>query len=328
MVKTTRLSGSLRLITGAALLIGVITAGYLGHSPLIIAPLSIAFTISFAIGRLKRWQAAIKQQGAHRLAIGICATFMSQFLLVALLYLIGLGLGTLLSGYETLSAFGQGDWLWAFWLGMFGAAAGLMISKLEHAPQHTHDPQTGQPSYPVRILEAPVTPKTFFSPPTSEDGMTGVSEADLVATETRLGVKLPGTLCEIFRQQDGGHLRVMGIPKPDKAAPFGIDDMLNPFSGYNDLHACTQLQNLAESFLSFADPEDEESYGALFKNGTENMVLLAQWYLESLFLDYNQVGEPRVGFVDFDQENWLEQVIWWPSFDDFFAALRFYEDID
>ena len=328
MPNTTRLSGSLRLVTGLALLIGVIAAGYLGHSPLIIAPLSIAFTISFVIGRLKRWQAAIKQQGARTLAIGIWTTFMSQFLLVGLLYLIGLGLGALLSGYETLGTFGQGDWLWAFWLGTFGAVGGLIISKLEHHPQIENELQTRQPRFPVRILETPVTPETFFKQSTSADQMKSVSEAEITATETRLGVKLPDTLCAVFRQQDSGYLRLIGIPKPDKAAPFDIDDLLNPFSGYNKLHACTQLQTVAESFLSFADPEDEENYGSLFKNGTENMVLLAQWYLESLFLDYNQEGQPRVGFVDFDRENWLEQVIWWPSFDVFFAALRFYEDID
>lgn len=333
MPHTTKLSASLCLITGLLLLAGVLLAGFYGRSPWIILPLWLAFTVSFVIGRLKRWQLAIKQHGTHTLAKGIASTFISQLILVSLLYLVGLGLGTLLSGYNKLGTFGQYDWIWAFSLGLFGAVAGLIISRLEHqvkqsANEANSKPETPFPDFPIRILKAPITPETFFHSQTSEDDPAGLSDAEITAVETRLGIKLPDGLRALYRHQNGGYLSVMCITPPDKTPPFGIDDLLHPFSGYNDLHACTELKTVWEGFLDFADPDDKENYGHLFENGTDKMVLLAQWYQESLFLDYNQAGAPRVGYVDFDRQNWIEHTKWWPSFEAFFAALRLYEDMD
>ena len=57
------------------------------------------------------------------------------------------------------------------------------------------------------------------------------------------------------------------------------------------------------------------------------MVVLAQWYRESLVLDYNQPGEPRVAFMDFDDEAWMEQAVWWQDFERFFALLRHYDSV-
>ena len=62
------------------------------------------------------------------------------------------------------------------------------------------------------------------------------------------------------------------------------------------------------------------------------MLILAQHYRHTLFLDYSdgaeQGNEPRVGCVDFDDfSNWQPHCVWWESFDAFFAALRRYETL-
>lgn len=102
-----------------------------------------------------------------------------------------------------------------------------------------------------------------------------ISDDDISATETRLGMKLPEALRAIYRQQNGGYVRALCILPKDKAPPLGSEEIFQPFAGYDDLHAYTELKTLAKSFLDFADRDDTE-YAYLFKSGTDNMVLLAQ----------------------------------------------------
>lgn len=58
------------------------------------------------------------------------------------------------------------------------------------------------------------------------------------------------------------------------------------------------------------------------------MIVLAQWYRETLFLDYDQPGAPRAFYTDFDRYDVNGNrgaIIWWKDFETFFAALRHYE---
>ena len=57
------------------------------------------------------------------------------------------------------------------------------------------------------------------------------------------------------------------------------------------------------------------------------MVVLTQYYRETLFLDYRVAGRVSVGFVDFDDKDWPERIITWESFDEFFDSLRRYESV-
>lgn len=334
MFVTTKASGTLRILTGIVLLLGVIGAGHLGRSPWIIAPFAVAFTISFIIGRLARWKLAMRTRGASYLLIGVATTALTQIILVSLLYFIGLGLGSLLGGHEEIAPFVQSDWMWALGLGLVGALAGLVITRLEQQPAPSEDvpypysQNMGTNDFPIRLLEGQVTPENFYKKWDNPDGRIEIiEEQDITAAETRLGVKLPAKLRALYRAQDGGYINPIGILNAEAKPPYGDSDILTPFSEYKSLHACTKLHTVAEGFLSFASRDDVQ-YAHLFANGTDNMVLLAQWYVESLFLDYNQGSKPRVGFVDFDNENWVENVRWWPSFDAFFDELRFYEDVE
>ena len=192
--------------------------------------------------------------------------------------------------------------------------------------------------YPVKIGEPPSL-ETFFDgihyshSETVEGGETDYSPNQssaggankIAVAEAQLDRQLPEKLRAIYRVQNGGSVNSLCIPPHASKGLPSLENILTPFSGYNDLNPLERLTTVHESFLSFADPEDDY-YASYFKGGVENMIVLAQWYVETLFLDYNQPGEPRVGFVDFDQDDWPEKVRWWPSFETFFSELRHYSE--
>lgn len=76
-------------------------------------------------------------------------------------------------------------------------------------------------------------------------------------------------------------------------------------------------------FLDYANEDDLDQ----FPKGAKHLIILVQWYRETLLLDYRDGGEPCVGFVDFgrvgdrSQEDWRGHAITWPDFDSFFATL-------
>ena len=329
-------SRSLRILTGLVLLIGVIIPGYLGYSPWIILTLTLAYTVSFVIGRIRRWRAAFGDKGAAGLIGPILSTALVQLILVSLLYVIGFGFGALFSGHEGLRAFEPGDWIYAAVLGGIGAAAGSVIAYLESrssvneiltstnanmaaaSDQHS--------TFGAVVFGPSVTVETFWRKTSEKHLRPPLSDNDIAAVETRLDVALPKTLKALFRLHGGGLVSHVLTVIDDASPPYTIYNTLSPFSGYERVHDGLELETVATSFLSFADPHDAENYGHLFTGGTDKMVLLAQWYLESLFLDYNQTGEPRVGFVDFDDLNWQDKIRWWDSFEAFFAELRHIKD--
>lgn len=325
MIQTTRLSGALRIITGITLVMAVIAAGYLGRSPWIILPLTLAFTLSFLTGRLILWLTAMREESTLMLVKAVIGTALIQLVVVAFFYLIGLGLGAFLGGYELRATLDRADWLWPFGLGVVASISGLVIGKLEAAQTFSVSPE---PTLPIKLLDLPVTPDTFFHPRTPDDEITQISEAGISAIEDSLGLALPDTLRQIYRKQDGGYLRRMCLVEDGAAPPQTIMDVFDPFGGSSTLDPCSSLEPLATSFSNIADPDNKDAHAHLFTDGTDKMALLAQWYMQSLFLDYNQPGPPRIGFVDFDDVNWASHVRYWADFDTFFSQLRLYEEGD
>jgi len=336
MPYTTKLSGSLRLLAGLILLAGVIIAGYTGRSYWIILPFTLAYTVSFMIGRLPSWKAAVQTQGPSYILTAIAGTALTQLILVGLLYLIGFGLGALFSGHDGQRVFTPSDWIYAAVLGGIGAATGGVIAYLENRATAndiltatnanmaaTRDQHGG---FGAVLFGPSVTIDTFWRETSEKHMRPPLSDNDIAAIEARLGVALPETLKALFRLQGGGLVNRVLTVIDDTPPPYTIYNTLSPFSGYERVHDGLELETVATSFLSFADPHDAENYGHLFTGGTDKMVLLAQWYLESLFLDYNQAGEPRVGFADFDAPNWQDKTRWWDSFEAFFAELRHIKD--
>jgi len=338
MPNVTALSGTLRMIAGIGLLIGAGAAGYLARSPWIILLFGAMFTVSFVIGRWSRWQMAAKAGMLSKALLGIPVTFLVQCVLVGILYLIGFGLGALIGRSDGIAALSMVDVKAAAALMVFGGGLGLIVNLLERAGSVTEpgslssdsaDDQSSAPEFPITVETASITPDRFFfryandtaevTPPASIE--------QVAAAEARLGVTLPDLLKQLYALQDGGGVNNLIVVEPDETPPAGVETMFNPFSGYNDLYKTEHLQTARDTFLNFAEPEDED-YAELFQNGTDQLVVLAQWYQETLFLDYRQPGEPSVGFVDFDHRLWNEQIRTWPDFETFFSRLHHYEDDD
>jgi hypothetical protein len=132
-------------------------------------------------------------------------------------------------------------------------------------------------------------------------------------------VRLPDGLRKLYLLQNGGS--VLDVFSGDAADPSEEDTM--PFSGYSDLNPIDTLRTVHDAVLDYAYEDDLDR----FPKGAKQLIILAQWYRETLFLDYRDGGEPSVGFVDFDkvrnhsQEDWMCYAITWPDFDSFFATL-------
>lgn len=352
--KTTPLSGGLRLLAGSLLLVAAVSAGMLQRSPIIIGSLTLAFSAAFVLGRLAGWQHLARTAGPWRIATSLLSVLLVQAVLVGLLYLLGVGGAAVLGHERQAPPFDAIDLWLPLVLGVVSALLGLAVFRLEHASRpagadartsgfdalvHTQD--TTATDAELRVLPTPLTPETFYdgihyahasrSAQGAYDGTPNAasagSPARIHAAEVRLGVLLPEGLRALYRVQNGGHLPSLCIAIDGTHAATRYDDLLMPFGGYDDLNPTEQLTTADESFLAFADPDEEEIYGHLFRNGTDRMVVLAQWYRQSLYLDYSQPGEPTVGFVDFDREDWADHVQRWPDFATFFAALRRYEDL-
>jgi hypothetical protein len=340
---TTPLSGTLRITAGLLLMAGAIAAGYLARSPWIILVLALAFTVSFVFGKWSAWTHAARGGSLGKAFLSLPVTALVQAILVGLLYLIGRGAGALFGPDRAVAALAEADWKAAGLLGLIGAVAGLIIARIESRPGPSATPiQDNEPStdLQLRILEDPVTPTSFlrglhYSHGTYSDvdgtfnniptEKSAGSDHKIREAEARLGVQLPESLKAIYRVQNGGSVANLCIPNPGVSGVCGYDDVIMPFSGYDDLNPTEALRTLYDSITDYADPDDED-YADDFISGCENMILLAQWYRVSLFLDYNTGGSPRVGFVDFDSINWQENARWWDDFDAFFAALRHYDD--
>ena len=74
----------------------------------------------------------------------------------------------------------------------------------------------------------------------------------------------------------------------------------------------------------YANPEAEAER---FPAGCKRMIILARWYEETLYLDYNQLGisvEPALCFTTFEDRRLLPTRCW-TNFAAFFAALRVFK---
>jgi hypothetical protein len=328
-------SGALRIVTGLGLVAFAIAAGALQRSPWLLPFLGAGFTSAYLFGQLRSWRRARNTGTLRRYWLQIPADFAVQLGLVSVLYLIGFGLGALVSGRVAIAPFAPGDVIWPLAIGVLGAIFGLMIDRMEGHPStlipawlNTGDDAAEAPRADFRMLPDPVTVDNFFAPPSGEaPDEPGCSEDDITRAEARLGRALPDLLIALYRLRNGGSVNYLCIPKPGHEETTYYNHVFMPFSGYDELTPASRLRTVWESVTDYADPDNPDDADQ-FPPGAKAMVILAQWYRETLFLDYNQPGAPRVGFSDFDRfdtEGNRDPITWWKDFDTFFAALRIYE---
>lgn len=330
----TKLSSMLRIPLGLGLVGFAAATGLAQRSPWILPFLATGFTLAFLFGQLRTWRYARNAGKLRAYWLQLPADFGVQLLLVSALYLIGFGLGALVRGTVDVAPFGPADAIWPLAVGAVGVIMGLYIDRLEGKPSSFLPlwMNSGEDSPPesfadLQLLAGPVTLESFYSGGPAE--ASGLSEDDITRVEARLGRALPDTLIALYRLQNGGSVAGLCIPKRGIADPDRYEHVMTPFGAYNDLVPADSLRTVWDTVCDYANPNNPDEAGQ-FPDGSKAMIVLAQWYRETLFLDYNQPGAPRVGFTDFDRfdiDGEPDPVIWWPDFDAFFASLRHYEPV-
>lgn len=127
----TRSSMLLRALCGLWIVGAAMGAGFMLRSPWIIAPMGVAFSVLFVIGKWDAWKHAFRTTGWKCLPLGLFTTLPVQCLIVALFYGVALGF-TLLSDTErSLQPFGAWDMNYAAAVLFLGGALGIAAQVME-----------------------------------------------------------------------------------------------------------------------------------------------------------------------------------------------------
>ncbi len=340
----------LRIVTGLMLLASVLLAGAYPRSPWIILPLALVFTVAFIVGRWRAWSAAFTSAPSTRLIGQLAATVAVQGTMVAVLYLIGRGAAAIL-GRADAGAFDSDDAAYCGIVAVLGIGlGGIAVWRERHAPfgiapavndGGAGNAGTSAAADEIRLRPEPVTLQSLFAgihythARYDEQGRiyNGTPNADsagsmekIATAEARLGITMPTALREVYLTQNGGSIGSVCVPKAGVGTPRRYDDVVMPFSGYDDLLPCEKLRTVFDAATDCADPDDPEQ-SDMFPEGCSRFIVLSQWYRQTLFLDCSAGDEPSVVFVDFDHVDWQAHGLRWPSFGAFFAALRHYDTL-
>ncbi|MFV0277459.1 MAG: SMI1/KNR4 family protein [Parahaliea sp.] len=341
----------LRLVIGLFVLLGGGWLGYGQRSPWLVPWLGLAYTALYIAGKWHVWKHLWHGGGAGGWLRALAATYPVQLVLAALVYLVGLGLGRLFTSGELATQLQRGDFIalaifaaMALALALVvnvleggrGAAATIVADMLEESTAGRHAAVEDEGADFV-VTDEVITPANLLSAArygydyariallegTLHDGRRpqkvpfAASELAIRRAEQRLGFTLPQTLKAIYRHKDGGLAKELFVAAASEPRPV-YEDWKSAFGGYESLYAVGELRTVHDSFLDFTGEDDTEA----FPEGAKRLLVLAQWYRETTFLDYRKDGEPRVGIVDFDREDWQDTALWFDSFDVFVAALR------
>jgi hypothetical protein len=355
MKTLTTFSATLRILTGLVLIFGAAYAGYKRSAPIMIAWIGLAFTCAYIAGKAALWFSAWQRGMGKALLFSVPVTWIIQTILVALFYLIGLGISSLMGHSGIAQQLAQVDYALAIALGVFGTLAGVILWRVENrhplvaAQQEIEQAQSAfdDSKFPnnsdasvdeIVLLDTLVTPENFYSGihyshmknvgkndvDTRPNAQSAGGDEKIALAEQKIQVKLPEALRALYRVQNGGGLPSFCIPMAGQ--PLRYDFVCFPFSGYNDLYPLESLRTLHEAISDYADEEEEAER---FPAGCKHMLILAQWYRETLYLDYNQAtaaDEPAVCFANFDDDDWQSKRRQWSSFQVFFNELRIAKD--
>lgn len=81
-----------------------------------------------------------------------------------------------------------------------------------------------------------------------------LSEDDITRAEARLGRALPDLLIALYREQNGGSVAALCIPRPGQKAPTCSEQTILPSGGFNDLVPAERLRTVWETVTDCAAP--------------------------------------------------------------------------
>lgn len=343
---TTKLSGGLRMFMGAAIVLTVITAGFLNRSAWLLLLATPAFTALYALGKWESWKLAWRIGGPKMILLSVLVTLPIQLIVVSVFFLIGLGASMLVGASTGLQPLTSADLVTAAVMFVFAVGLASFINVLE-----ARTASQAPASAPAAFLQAegqrrdadakpeldvdptPLTPQTFYVSPghwkkdALKNALEGrgapvvkkadaASEDEIAATEARLGFRLPDGLRDLYKIMDGGYVGWMYVPLKADPGPF-YDDWRGAFSiDYSQLHSLHNLRTVKDLYEDFTDDPDEMPVNA------DKLVVLQARYQDMTLLDYSFGPEARVWLVDFDERPEQSTDIQFPDFDSFFAELR------
>lgn len=328
-----KLVATLRLGFGLVLILFAAGLGYFHRSAWVILPLALAFSVLYVAGKWSAWRQIWRDGGLVR---ALPAVLAIQAVLAAILYLVGLGLGRLISPQPMTQAVSASDLTGIAVVVLLGLGVSAIIDRLEAAPDPQPDRETHKRKDPAEltILPGPVAASNLFGPYRGSNDFAraaltrqsdkkpvrqpnAANELTLDAAEARLGFVLPDELRAIYRVKNGGSAPDLVVPKRPDPRPLH-EDWADAFGGYEELYSLERLRTVHDSVLDYAYEDDAEA----FPEGARQMLVLAQWYRETTLLDYRHGDRPRVGIVDFDRDGWQENGVWFDDFAAFMSALR------
>jgi SMI1 / KNR4 family (SUKH-1) len=341
----------LRLVSGLILVLSVVAAGAMARSAWLILPLAVIYTTVFILGRWKSWRLSIKSDPLSRVLANVFSTGAVQAILVTVLYLIGRGAASVF-GNTANAVLSSWDIFYCMSIAIAGISLGSIVawkergesvnSNLDTYGDDMNTPTSAAQRHEIRLLPESINLDNFFHSIHYSHGTyegperiyvsipnenSAGSDTKITAVEKRLAIQLPEKLKALYRVQNGGSIDSLCTVKHDVTEAHWYEDLVLPFGGYDDLLPTELLRSMFDSASDYADPNDE-SQAESFPEGCKKMIILAQWYRHTLFLDYNGSGAPKVGFVDFDHSaQWQTHCVWWDSFETFFSALRRYETL-
>ncbi|MDQ0038558.1 hypothetical protein J2W30_006345 [Variovorax boronicumulans] len=337
---SSKVAGALRIAAAMTVVVSLAAAGYLGRSPWIVVVATPALTLLYALGKFRQWQMVWRAGGMKSIGLSVLATLPVQLGLGYVLYLLGRGLASLVAPTPS-AAFGSGDVLGVGLMFLICLACSLAIIKLEGSATVLQDAGTAHATAQTRPLaeeveldmdQRPLTPETFFKSPgywrpdPLREALEGLgkrvakptlaaSNAQIAATEERLGIRLPEGLRALYRVMDGGYVGALYVPLKRDPGPV-YDDWRGAFSiDYSSLSPLKNLRTVRAHYEDFThDPADMPAHA-------DTLLVLQARYGDMTLLDYSRPGEPQVSIVDFDRNGALTDITF-ETFDAFFRALR------
>lgn len=121
----------LRIINALVVVGAVVIYGHRHYSPVCILLLAIVFTINYALGKWLSWKKVWEQGGSLKLMTTFFKTYPIQCVVVGLLYLVGYGIGALLSPGREMMVYNHVNSYYIAGILIFSCLLGIAIILIE-----------------------------------------------------------------------------------------------------------------------------------------------------------------------------------------------------
>lgn len=127
---TSKILPTVKMVLGLALVVAVGWFGYMKYSPQIILIFGVIFTVLYIQGKWLAWKMAWENAGMKAWIISLLTTLPVQLILVGVIYLIGFGLGSLITPGREIQALSVVEYRYALSIFLVIFGAGLILDRI------------------------------------------------------------------------------------------------------------------------------------------------------------------------------------------------------